>query len=933
MPAGFNSAINASLSSMNETSAATATISGNVANASTNAYKKIEKQYAAVVGSEIGTVSGVSSHTRQIVDVAGEMKRTGIGTDLAIEGRGFAVVTDGFTGTTPNNFYMTRDLSFRKDKSNLLVNSSGYYLLAWPVGVNDTLPTTKALLTSLSGVNVTQWTSQAAATSEIDFACNLLSTQKVVGQSTANIAVVSTQTTPSPINVFAQKDDLLFPNPTNSLTEGEGLEVTIGQATSSTGTTTQKIIYGGFAKTFEFSNGGTDLVANGTTQLVGDTISVKTSTTNSIVVTRGAGSTNQAVLQNIADQINANSPQVNGIIAQVFSINGKTSLMIAPMNINQNLDLAGTTAFRNAIGLDDTKAVKAFVPDAAGITIGRFATMQQLSDVLDKMNIPTEVISNPKTGAQINILSDQPIAFNNYQPLGAGSDFVAEFGLPSGYLKSEYDPYIPARNMASGAFNNHFSQNVTIYDSMGNEHNLLISFLKTGVNEWGVEVHAVDPLSVNISGRTDGLLMAGTMQFDGSGSFVGIQPASQYSYTKDIAAPNQALGATVGMDLALQVGTTSYSFVYGSISATSSAFSGSGTGLVSPANSTDQFNIDVGAISYSVTRGAGGTNLEVLNNIANQINSLGSGTVLRAVVEYDIATAKYSLKVQSVDTTQSVSFSGTNGMDIALGITSAKNIAANSFETLDELALQINQTQGLNAARAQIIRNPDTNAYAMRVSPLNQGFFLTFGGGTGVVGIPLGTGNTTTIATALGLENTSAATQLTSLDEQLVINWASNIGSDPNTISFNWGIFGSSESMTQVSGSYSVRRSSQNGVSVGDLTGVTIDPEGWIIATFSNSLTRSIYKIPIADFANPNGLTPMPGNVYQISSDSGPLNLKEASQNGAGKFVSGTLEGSNIDIASELADLILVQRQYQASSRVVKVVDDLAKYLMDRTFT
>ncbi len=921
---GLNSAINSSLSSLNESAAKTAIVGGNTANSETAAYKKIEMSYQALVGSEIGTVSGVLSTSRQLVDMQGEMKRTGVTTDLAVEGDGFAVVTDGFTDGVPNNYFMTRDMSFRKDKTNMLKNASGYYLLAWDVGQDNTLPTTKALLSSLNGVNVSQWTSQAASTSEIEFSANLLAPQKVVGQSVANIGVVSNSINPSPLNAFAGKDDIIFPNSYNSLTAGEGLEVTVGQASSATSTATRKILYGGFAQTYSLTDAGTELVGTAT-----DSIKVQTNG-YSFEFVRGSGTNNQDVLINIADQINSNSPQVNGIKAQVFRFDGKTTLMIAPTNINQSLTFTGSDAFRSVAGLDNSQNIPAFIPDAEGITAGRFATLSQLSDALEKINIPTNIIENSDVGASINILSSQPVSFTNYKPLGKNSNFVSEFGLNSGYLNSLYDPYLSKYNMASGAFTSHFSSNITIYDAMGNESNLLVSFLKTGVNKWAVEVHAVDPLSVDIPGRTDGLLMAGSMMFDGKGNFIAMEPAVQYSYSKYFASPNTPLGATNGQDFTVTVGPTTHTFVYGKISATSDSFNGANNNLVGTA--TDTFDITIGSNTYNIARGNGANNLAVLNHMMNQINSIGNGRVLNAKVIYDSTNDTYSIKVQSVDTTQAVSFGGTGGFHTDLNITSAKDIVANSFSTLAELSEQINHTAGLNAIRSALIRNPDNDTYCIKVAPLNQGFYMSFGGTTNTINAPLGNGTTSNIPKELGWDDTTVASQLVSLDNTLTINWATNIGANPNSISFEWGIFGSAAGMTQVSGNYSVRKSEQNGVAVGNLTSISIDSGGWVIASFSNSLTRSIYKIPLADFANANGLVPMPGNVFRVSKDSGPLNLKEAGLNGAGKFVPGAIEGSNVDIASELAQLILAQRQYQASSKVISVVDKLSQYLMDRTF-
>lgn len=210
---------------------------------------------------------------------------------------------------------------------------------------------------------------------------------------------------------------------------------------------------------------------------------------------------------------------------------------------------------------------------------------------------------------------------------------------------------------------------------------------------------------------------------------------------------------------------------------------------------------------------------------------------------------------------------------------------------------------------------------------------MTFGGTTGIIAPPIGTGISTTIKDALNFEDTSLGKQLTSPTDQLVINWAPTVGANPNVISITWGDPGSSEGLGQVSGQYSTKKLVQNGVSTGNLTSIDIKPDGKIVASFSNnSAPRVIYTIPVADFANPNGLVAVDGNAYQIGKSSGPLNLKEGGIDGAGTFVSGSLEGSNVNIADELASLIVAQRQYQASSKVITVVDKLLDDLIHRTF-
>lgn len=929
--AGFNSAINASLSSMSESAAQTGLISGNVANTDTGSYKRAEAYNQSLVSSSSSSAGGVSSTTRQLIDQQGEMTRTGIGTDLAIEGAGFVIVTDGFDANgKPRDLYVTRDLSFRKDQTNRLVNTCGYYLMAWGLDAEGDLPDTKSLVTSLESVNVAQLVAEASATTSVQFGANFRSEESVVGGGVKTINIISKGSNSSPLNAYIGQNEIIYPNAAHSLTKGEGIELTVGKAGDSTIRDTKKILYGGFCETLAFANTGTGLTTAVGGQLSTDAISIQYGS-ESLTVTRGAGATNLDVLKNIATQINENTPDTNGVRAKVINVGGITKLLIAPTNINQSVTFGGSLTFRNAIGLDDTKNIPSFSPSSDGVIVGRFATMKQFADALSSAGLTTTVNYNESVGTNITIQATDPVAFNNYQPLGKGSDFLAEFGLAKGYMQSNYDPYNAAKNIAGGTFNAHFSQNITIYDSMGNQHNLMLAFIKKDVNKWGVEVYATDKQAVDIPGRTDGLLMAGVVTFDGKGHFESIQKITQYSSSKELTSPEVGLGCTAGQTMSVTVGAITHTFTYGPMIAKSGTVLLAGTTLVG--TDTDTLDITVGTSTYNIQRGTGATDLEVLQNIRSQINATTGTEAIYSDILYDSTTLQYHLNIRPADSTLAVSFAQTGTLGTDLGITSANDIPANSFGSLYELAEQMNATQGPSAVTAEVVPGDTKGTYKIRIQPVNSNFYLSFTGSSAAIGSPLGTGAADTIPNALGLTSTSSASQLKGLDEPLVINWSNTIGAEPNIISIGFGSLGGTDGLGQVSGNYSVKKANQNGVSTGNLTGIEIDPEGWITAAFSNSMTRKIYKIPVAGFANPNGLSALPGNVYMLSKDSGPLNLKEAGIDGAGKFVSGALEGSNVDIATELAKLIFAQRQYQSSAKVINVVDKMLEELMHRTFS
>jgi len=118
-----------------------------------------------------------------------------------------------------------------------------------------------------------------------------------------------------------------------------------------------------------------------------------------------------------------------------------------------------------------------------------------------------------------------------------------------------------------------------------------------------------------------------------------------------------------------------------------------------------------------------------------------------------------------------------------------------------------------------------------------------------------------------------------------------------------------------------------DGSAFGNLIGVNIDREGFVMANFTNGVSRKIYQLPVATFSNPNGLMAADGGAYQATNQSGALSLREAGQL-SGTVASQALEGSNVDLAEEFTDLISVQRAYSASSKIITTADEMLDELI-----
>ncbi|MGH7013560.1 MAG: flagellar hook protein FlgE [Stellaceae bacterium] len=116
---------------------------------------------------------------------------------------------------------------------------------------------------------------------------------------------------------------------------------------------------------------------------------------------------------------------------------------------------------------------------------------------------------------------------------------------------------------------------------------------------------------------------------------------------------------------------------------------------------------------------------------------------------------------------------------------------------------------------------------------------------------------------------------------------------------------------------FGVNSIANNGNAPGTFTGVQIDTNGQIVGQYSNGQTKSFGTIALANFANPQGLTPMTGNFWQVTQDSGPALLAAPNTQGLGTLQSGAIEGSNVDLSTQLVNLIVAQQAFQANAQAI----------------
>ena len=133
---------------------------------------------------------------------------------------------------------------------------------------------------------------------------------------------------------------------------------------------------------------------------------------------------------------------------------------------------------------------------------------------------------------------------------------------------------------------------------------------------------------------------------------------------------------------------------------------------------------------------------------------------------------------------------------------------------------------------------------------------------------------------------------------------------------------------TQYSSNFEVTELTQNGTTVGRLTNVSIGSDGLVIAKYSNGSTVPLARVALVRFANEQGLTQVGNTSWKASLDSGPALAGEANSGTFGSIRSSALEQSNVDLTTELVDLISAQRNFQANSRTLEVNNTLQQTIL-----
>jgi flagellar hook protein FlgE len=134
---------------------------------------------------------------------------------------------------------------------------------------------------------------------------------------------------------------------------------------------------------------------------------------------------------------------------------------------------------------------------------------------------------------------------------------------------------------------------------------------------------------------------------------------------------------------------------------------------------------------------------------------------------------------------------------------------------------------------------------------------------------------------------------------------------------------------TQFGSEFAVNELTQDGFTSGRLSGVEVDSTGVVFARFTNGQSDPLGEVALARFNNVQGLNQIGDTSWAESFSSGNAQLGEAGTSSYGVIQSGALENSNVDLATQLVNLITAQRNFQANAQVITTADAITQSVIN----
>ncbi|WP_264316429.1 MULTISPECIES: flagellar hook protein FlgE [Pseudomonas] len=185
--------------------------------------------------------------------------------------------------------------------------------------------------------------------------------------------------------------------------------------------------------------------------------------------------------------------------------------------------------------------------------------------------------------------------------------------------------------------------------------------------------------------------------------------------------------------------------------------------------------------------------------------------------------------------------------------------------------------------------------------------------------------------------STSSDFTVDSLGNLTLTDWVPAVKSAAGTMASNGasaatnGVTIDMSATSQYNATSAVTAKSQDGYAPGNLSSLSIDSDGNLFGTYSNGQSKVIGQVALANFANVQGLTPVGGTGWKESYASGVPVVGAPNTGVMGSLTAGALEDSNVDLTSELVNLIKAQSNYQANAKTISTESTIMQTILQMT--
>lgn len=490
---------------------------------------------------------------------------------------------------------------------------------------------------------------------------------------------------------------------------------------------------------------------------------------------------------------------------------------------------------------------------------------------------------------------------------------------------------------------------VQYFNSLGNAKNMSIVYTKSSVgNQWNVGVSP--PTGTAVATLYD---TAATPKVYASGGLVEFTsiPAVGSSITINGQAYTFVNAASAGTNISVSTGQTLSDVVadiVAAVKATDTTFavptSGASTRIAVQSGVTTAIEFKesgVGSIAVNLnatltSTGAAATTQTGTFTVKQVDNAYSAFTLVKltaAPVDGD------TFVMNGITYEFDIAANGVGGGNTAVGnaATTTVALAVAALETAIEatdttLATTGNRVRSLavGAATVNTLYVESVTGVTNNINVSGMTSAPTDGGGTAFA-----TPTAIPVATAAGItfsaDGVPSAFNVGAIE---ILNYAdgaqsmSNATGEGSRITLDFGTVSEANGLTQYGAEFTPTFITQNGSKFGTFAGVTIGQDGLVTALFDNGETRKIFQIPVATFVNPNQLESKSGNVWSATQSSGDYTLRVADSGPAGQVVQSALEASTVDIGAEFTNMIVVQRAYSASTKIITTADQMLEELM-----